>query len=139
MTLAAGPTALIGIHTAMVPIVLAAGGLTLLCGLVLYFMSHSDTTVPVGLRRTFHLLLVITMGIGLVQTIVGGFLLLSGGRPGNQLHFVYGGIVLLAIPVAYVYSDQKQVRRDILIMSIAALAIFGATLRAWATGPHPGH
>jgi hypothetical protein len=36
--------------------------------------------------------------------------------------------------VAYVYSDQKQVRRDIVIMSIAVLAIIGAAIRALATG-----
>src|SRR5574340_1034957 len=58
----------------------------------------------------------------------------GGARPGEGLHYVYGGIVLLAIPVAYVYSDQHQVRRDIIIMVIAVVAVVGAAVRALMTG-----
>jgi hypothetical protein len=36
--------------------------------------------------------------------------------------------------VAYVYSDQNQVRRDIIIMVIAVVAVVGAAVRALMTG-----
>jgi hypothetical protein len=72
--------------------------------------------------------------LGLLQAIIGGLMYLQGARPGDGLHYVYGGIVLLAIPVAYVYSDQHQMRRDIIIMVIAAVAVIGAAVRAFMTG-----
>jgi hypothetical protein len=137
LILADTPAALIQIHTAFVPIILAVGGATLLCGLALILMTRGGAVAPAGLSRAFRLLLMVTAGLGVLQALWGGILFATGARPGDQLHFVYGGIVLLAIPVAYVYSDQKAVRRDIIIMTIAALAIIGAAIRALMTGaPH---
>jgi hypothetical protein len=72
--------------------------------------------------------------LGVLQAVFGGLLFLQGEHPAEGLHFVYGLIVLGSIPVAYVYSDQKQVRRDIVIMSIAVAAVIGAAIRALATG-----
>ncbi len=86
------------------------------------------------LARVFRWSLVVTAALGVIQAVVGGILYLSGARPGDQLHFVYGAIVLLAIPVAWVYSDQKRVRRDFLIMVIALVAVIGAAVRAYMTG-----
>ncbi len=51
------------------------------------------------------------------------------------LHYVYGGIVALAIPVAISYATgKKNLRRDILIYSIAALILAAAGARATMTG-----
>lgn len=130
---------LITIHTAFVPIVIAAGAITLVCGIALLLLRRNGGSAPAALERFFHAFLWITAGIGVLQAIFGGLLFLSGCRPGEDLHFVYGAIVVLAIPVAYVYSDQKDVRRDIIIMSIAAVAIIGAAIRALATGPGVCH
>ncbi|HEX6122252.1 MAG TPA: hypothetical protein VFY89_03775 [Ktedonobacterales bacterium] len=137
LILADTPAALLNIHTAFVPIILAAGGATLLCGLVLIVMSRGGALASSGLQRVFRVLLMITAGLGVLQALLGITLVATGANPGDQLHYVYGGIVLLAIPVAYVYSDQKAVRRDIIIMTIAAVAIIGAAIRAFMTGaPH---
>ena len=57
-----------------------------------------------------------------------------GGRPSNVLHFVYGLLVLALIPVLWVYSDQNRVRRDVIIMAIAALLVVAAGVRALMTG-----
>ena len=96
------------------------------------------TTSPVapttGLARVFRWSLIVTAALGLVQAAAGGILLLLGQRPSDPLHYVYGAIVLLAIPVGYVYSDQKQVRRDFVIMTIALVAVVGAAARAYMTG-----
>jgi hypothetical protein len=131
-------------------IILALGALTLICGIVLFVITRR---VPVSAgegevdalggsvasaRNIFRLLLYVTAGAGVLQAIFGGLLYLGGARPGEGLHYVYGLIVLGAIPVAYVYSDQKQVRRDIIILTIAAVAIVGAAFRAFATGPGIG-
>jgi len=123
----------------MVPIIFAVAGLTLIAGIALFIMARGTTAeLPTGpiaaLRRIFRILLSVTAGLGLLQAVFGLLLFAQGERPDEGLHFVYGLIVLGAIPVAYVYSDQKDVRRDIIIMSIAVVAIIGAAVRALATG-----
>ena len=52
------------------------------------------------------------------------------------LHYIYGAIVVLAIPVAVTYATGgKNLRRDVLIFSIAALILVAAAVRALMTGP----
>jgi hypothetical protein len=131
----------LGLHTAMVPIILAVAGAALIVGIVLVVMTRRQVAAPdvesgaiATWRRIFRILLSVTAGFGVLQAIFGLILFASGDRPAEGLHFVYGAIVLGAIPVAYVYSDQKQVRRDIIIMAIAVVAVIGAAVRALATG-----
>lgn len=87
-----------------------------------------------GLARVFRWSLIAAAALGALQALVGGVLYLSGARPPDPLHYVYGAIVLLAIPVAYVYSDQKRGRRDFIIMTIALVLLIGAAVRAFMTG-----
>jgi hypothetical protein len=136
------------LHGDTVWLILALGAATLVCGLYLIYRSRgraagADTGENAGITgitgitgpmQLFRRLLLATAAIGVLQAIFGGILYIDGLRPAEGLHFVYGLIVLGAIPVAYVYSDQKQVRRDIIIMSIAAVAIIGAAVRAFMTG-----
>jgi hypothetical protein len=135
---------ILSLHTIMVPLILVAAGLALINGIALIIMTRGAAgglpEQPQGtdsvsiLRRIFRILLQVTAGLGVLQVVFGGLLFLQGARPHEGLHFVYGVIVLVAIPVGYVYSDQKQVRRDIVIMSIAVVAVIGAAIRALATG-----
>jgi hypothetical protein len=135
---------ILSLHTIMVPLILVVAGLALIIGIALLIMTRGAGAglpeQPQGtdrvsiLRRIFRILLQVTAGLGVLQAVFGGLLFLQGKHPAEGLHFVYGLIVLGAIPVAYVYSDQKQVRRDIVIMSIAVLAVIGAAIRALATG-----
>ncbi len=134
---------LLTIHQTIATVVLIAGGLTLITGIVLLVISRSgggttavktQGTGQPGAQRAFRVLLGVTAAIGALQGLVGLLLLTQGAQPADKLHFVYGIIVLAAIPVAYVYSDQKEVRRDIIIMTIAAAAIIGAAIRAFMTG-----
>lgn len=136
---------LLRIHTFLVPLVLFAGGIALVLGILLLVMRRGvpdgDTPSPrlAWVTLAFRRFLIATAVIGLVQDIMGGLIYLTGARPYAPLHFVYGGIVLLAIPIAYVYSDQKRVRRDVIIMVIAVVAVIGAAIRALATGAPPAH
>ncbi len=86
--------------------------------------------------------LIVTVVLALLQGLLGITLLLMGKRPGPPgdslyyLHFVYGGIAALVIPVATTYATGgKNVRRDILIYSLAALLLAIVAVRAWMTGP----
>lgn len=131
----------LALHFFFVPIILAAGFVTLVTGLSLLATNLGYIATPQRVGWFFQRMLWITGGLGALQAVWGAFLYLGGARPTdmNNLHFVYGGIVLLAIPVAWVYSDQKDVRRDLIIMSIAVAAVIGAAVRALMTGgaiPH---
>lgn len=140
---------LLQFHNVMVPLVLVIGGATLLAGVAYYFVHRRAVATPTAsaeaspssqsslaiVRRVFRALLAVTASLGVLQAIIGGLLVTQGCNPRDPLHYVYGIIVLGAMPIAYVYSDQKQVRRDIIIMTIAAVAIVGAAFRALATGP----
>ena len=92
--------------------------------------------------RGWRIALTITVVLALLQGVFGLIMVFLGLRPGKPddslyyLHFVYGGIVALVIPVATTYATSgKNRRRDILIFSIAALILTAAAVRAWMTGP----
>lgn len=117
-------------------LVLASGTITGIWGLILFFMKK------VEIPRQWRIALIFTAIVGLLQALLGITLVLLGQRPGTgtglyYLHYVYGAIVALAIPVAVTYATGgKQPRRDILIYSIVALILVAAAVRALMTGPH---
>jgi hypothetical protein len=130
----------LSLHRSVAVLVLVLGALALIAGIASIVLTRrangaAPSTGGSALTlRAFRILIWVTAGCGVLQAIIGGIVWLQGQRPGEGLHYVYGLIVLAAVPVAYVYSDQKDVRRDIIIMTIAAAAVVGAALRAFATG-----
>ncbi|MBA3824814.1 MAG: hypothetical protein H0X24_13080 [Ktedonobacterales bacterium] len=93
-------------------------------------ISWRRETYTDGLRSILY----VTAGVGVVQALLGTIIFLAGCRPTNILHLVYGGIILLAIPVAYAYIAEKIAKRDLAVLAFAAFAIFAAALRAYSTG-----
>jgi hypothetical protein len=130
---------LLSLHNLNARLVEIVGGLTVIVGivwLVLYRGKAVEASDPLDqARRVFRYGLIATFALGALQAVLGGLLFLLGGRPGNVLHYVYGLLVLAIIPVVWVYSDQNRVRRDVIIMSIAVLAVVAAGVRALMTGP----
>ena len=116
-------------------LVLASGTISGIWGLVLFFMKKT-------FNRPWRTTLIITAVVAALQALFGIILVLLGQRPGTgtglyYLHYVYGAIVVLAIPVAITYATgRKNQRRDILIFSIASLILVAAALRALTTGFH---
>lgn len=82
--------------------------------------------------------LVVTGGLALLQAALGGLLVAFGATPRDSLHYVYGIVVLVAVPVAFTYMSGKleRSRRDLLFLVIAAVVVAAAAVRAYATG-HP--
>ena len=129
-------------HQFVPTLILIAGAIALICGIALYVVRRraaGDAVTSAGplfaLNRVFRVALWSSAGLGVLQALLGIVLVTQGCSPREGLHYVYGLIVLGAVPVAYVYSDQNNVRRDIIIMSIAAVAVIGAAIRGLATGP----
>lgn len=117
-------------------LILIAGTVTGVWGLILFFMKKQT------IIRPWRIALIFTAIVGLLQAVFGIILLLMGQKPGTgtglyYLHFVYGAIVALAIPVAVTYATGgKKPRRDMLLFSIISLVLVAAALRALVTGPH---
>jgi heme A synthase len=122
---------ILGLHSTLVLFIWLVAGLATIWGIVLIIRKR-------GMDRVMRVLLGVTGGLGIVQALVGGVLWLSGARPADQLHYVYGLIVLAAVPVAFTYTDNKSVRRDMIIFTVAALVVVAAAVRAFMTGA-PAH
>ena len=118
---------LVLLHFNMVPLIWLCGGLATVWGIVLLVRKR-------GMDRLMRVLLGVTAGLGVVQAALGGLLFATGARPSDPLHYVYGLIVLAAIPVAYTYADNKSARRDMIVFTIAAVVVVAAGVRAFMTG-----
>ena len=122
------------LHSYNVYLVLAAAAITGIWGLVLFFLKKD-------MNRAWLLALKITAGLAALQALFGIIMVASGLKPGGgtdlyYLHYVYGSIVALGIPVALTYTTSgKDKRKDLLIFSIAALIMLAAGVRAFMTGP----
>jgi uncharacterized protein YhhL (DUF1145 family) len=116
-------------------LVLASGAVAGVWGLILFFMKKP-------INRPWRISLIVAAVIAALQALLGITLVLLGQKPGTgtglyYLHYVYGAIVVLAIPIAITYATGgKNQRRDTLIFSIAALILVAAALRALTTGFH---
>jgi|ERR1700687_3585626 heme A synthase len=122
------------LHFYNMVLVLASGAVTGVWGLILFFMKKP-------INRPWRISLTATAVIAALQAVLGITLVLLGQKPGTgtglyYLHYVYGAIVVLAIPIAITYATGgKNQRRDLLIFSIAALILVAAAIRALMTGP----
>ena len=123
------------LHYYNMVLVLASGTVSGIWGLILFFMKKP-------INRPWRISLIVTAVVAALQALLGISLVLLGQKPGTgtglyYLHYVYGAIVVLAIPIAITYATGgKNQRRDTLIFSIAALVLVAAALRALTTGLH---
>lgn len=122
------------LHSYNVYLVLVAAAVTGVWGLFLYFRKME-------VQKAWRILLIVTAALSGIQALLGITLVTLGLKPGTgtdlyYLHYVYGAIVALGIPVAVTYATGGQKpRRDMLIFSIAALVLLAAGVRAFMTGP----
>jgi len=156
---------IVTLHLYNMLLVMASGLVTAVWGLVLYLRerrvaraskqatvnSSQENDVPADgekvvaeapkrrLNRPWSISLLVTAILALLQGLLGITLLLIGQRPPGgslyYLHYVYGGIVALAIPAAVSYATSgKNLQRDMLIFTIAAFILVAAGARALMTG-----
>ena len=64
----------------------------------------------------------------------GALLWLSGARPKDTLHILYGIAPFLALGYAFSWSASAKPRREALTLGVAALFTFGLIIRAYTTG-----
>jgi heme A synthase len=78
--------------------------------------------------------LILDEAVGVIQGLIGGVLLLQGHRPPDALHFLYGFLAVVALPVAYFLGSGGVDRRDSGIFGLAGLLLVGVAIRGTMTG-----
>jgi hypothetical protein len=79
------------------------------------------------------------LGSVIAAGLIGAILLVTGARPADPLHFVYGPAALIALPVAIWVGARgtrvgsPRVRRDVWTAG-GGLVLLGIVLRLFATG-----
>jgi hypothetical protein len=123
---------LINLHIAMFFFLLGAGTICMLWGLGLVIFRRQSKNISSLFRSALR----VTAAMALIQAIIGVTLYITGARPPDELHYVYGALVLIAIPLALIYKSGKpeHIRRDLLILAFAALVVAAAAVRAATTG-----
>jgi hypothetical protein len=119
-------TALVTVHGALFR---AAALLSLVLGLwaIVTFVRRGE------LSPGFRSSAVLTEVLIVVQGLVGVGLFAGGARLKDPLHFVYGLVLTIALPVAAGYSSGQSGRRQALVFGITGIVMFLLTLRAWMT------
>ena len=77
--------------------------------------------------------LIIGVVIGVIQAIVGLVLVLTGLRPRDDLHFLYGVSVIVTLPLVHQYVAGRRLSRT-LAYGLASLFMMGLAIRAITTG-----
>jgi heme A synthase len=106
--------------------------------LVLYYVALGVWGVFLAWRRSplspgYRGALVIGVALGVIQALVGMFLVLGGARPEDNLHFLYGASVIVTLPLVMSYIVDKKVSRP-LAFGLASLFMAGLAIRAITTG-----
>jgi hypothetical protein len=73
------------------------------------------------------------VGIIALAAIVGAASFISGARPADGLHLLYGAVAILLIPFARSFL-RGVAPRDTLILLVAVVALGGVIYRLFATG-----
>ena len=84
---------------------------------------------------SFRATLVLTEALFIVQGLVGVLMFVNGRRPHDNLHWLYGVLLVILLPIAATYVSGREPRREPLVYGIAGLFMAGLTIRALT----PGH
>ena len=87
-----------------------------------------------GISSGFWGAIVIAEILLLLQSVLGGYLWISGLRPARTIHLLYGIVTPMALPMVYMFTKGHQERRDMLMYGTTCLFAVGLVLRAMSTG-----
>ncbi len=95
-------------------------------GLWTYF---SRGVASPGYRST----LVLTEILFVAQALLGMALFLGSRHPRDNLHILYGVVLVLAIPIAASYTSSHDRRREALVYGVIGIIMVGLSVRAFMT------
>lgn len=83
-----------------------------------------------GIDSTYWGMLAIAELLIVAECLMGGYLWLGGYRPARNLHALYGLVIPLMIPGAYLYTKGRTAKAEILIYGTATIITVGLIVRA---------
>ena len=106
--------------------------------IVLYFALVGVWGVVLAIRKAefppaFRGALIIGVVLGVLQAILGLTLLLTVRPARDPLHYLYGALVILTLPLVASYIADKRFSR-VLAYALGSLFIAGLAIRAITTG-----
>lgn len=87
-----------------------------------------------GINSSYWGALIIGEILVVGQGILGVWLVVSGARPADLLHFLYGALVALGWPAVYLYTNARATRVEAALYALVSFAIFGLAIRGTMTG-----
>jgi hypothetical protein len=118
---------IINLHQGFSTVVLLYTAAVALWGLFLYFRGRNPSANFLGA-------LAIDQGVVTIQSLIGVILLITGHRPGDNLHYLYGVAAVLTLPTAYLMSNGGRERRDSGLFGLGAVFLVFIAIRAIMTG-----
>jgi len=102
---------------------------------LLYFLIISIWGYILFFRRkpidsAYWGMLVIAEILIVAESLVGGYLWVEGLRPSRGLHLLYGALIPIMIPGAYLYTRGRGARAEALIYGTTTIITVGLILRA---------
>lgn len=107
---------------------------------ILYLAMAAIWGLALAIRREpvsppYRGMLLIAEGLVVVEMLVGLAVRVSGTAPSPQpLHFLYGALVVLILPLAFGIAQGPREKRAPLIFGIALVFLTGLSIRALNTG-----
>jgi hypothetical protein len=118
---------LTGLHGTLGFLILVAGLLFALVGGITAWLGRGGDAWVVRLRLVLE-------GILVVQVLVGAVVFISGARPTEWLHFVYGVAILAVIPLATTFASEAPPRARSGVLAVAGVVILLLAWRLLSTG-----
>jgi hypothetical protein len=101
----------------------------LLVGLWGLFLAVRNLELDAAYRGA----LIIGLGLGFAQLVVGAVLFVLGTRPRDDLHYLYGLSVIVTLPLVHQYLAGRRLSAP-LAYGLASLFMMGLSLRGITTG-----
>lgn len=118
---------MVDLHNNFSRVVLIYAGIVAVWGLFLWIRGSNPSPSYLGS-------LAIAEGVFVVQGVIGLLVRGTGHFPHDALHYLYGVVLVLTLPVAYFMGNGASERRDSLLFGLASLFLIGIAIRGITTG-----
>lgn len=106
-------------------------GLVLTLVVAVWGLTNFARRRPPG--GNFNSALVLVEALFIVQGLAGATLFLGGRRPHDTLHWLYGILLVIVLPIAATYTSGREERQQSLVYGIAGIFMAGLAIRALTT------
>jgi heme A synthase len=121
---------LLNIHYILSRLGLALSLVMLIVAVYIGLIRHGDVTAAFR-KATYGM-----AGYMLVEALIGAAMFLSGGRPGEDVHYIYGLGAVLSLPF-FIFVEVTAKKRPAMGSYLWGFALLtGIVVRNIMTGPH---